>query len=487
MFLGIDLGTTELKVLLLASNGHVVGTARHPLEISRPRHRWSEQDPEDWWRATRIALSALRKNYPDAFGRVQAIGLSGQMHGAVLLEANDRPLRPAILWNDMRSVSECAELTTRAPMLHAVAGNCAMPGLTAPKLIWVARHEPEHFRKLACVLLPKDYLRLRLTGVKLTDPSDASGTLWLDVGRREWCDELLEACDMTRMQVPSIEEGSRAAGIVRRCVADELGLPANVIVAAGGGDTATSALGVGAAESGDGFLSLGTSGVLSVVTGQFRPSPHLAVLALCHAIPDRWHRTSVVLSAASCVRWLCNLTSADEECLLGEVESVSASRRAKAPLFLPYLSGERTPHNDPYAQGVFCGLVDSTDRATLAYSVLEGVAFALSDGLDALRADGTRETSLSLIGGGARSELWTQLIADAFGVPIRRPPDTQCIAALGAARLGWLAADGDFSVVVRTPSLSQEFFPDDERHSILLERLASYRTLYKQLRPLFPT
>lgn len=487
MFLGIDLGTTELKVLLLGSDGHVVGTARHPLEISRPRLRWSEQDPEDWWRATRIALSALRTDYPDAFGRIQAIGLSGQMHGAVLLDANDRPLRPAILWNDMRSVSECIDLTVRASRLHEIAGNCAMPGLTAPKLLWVARYEPEHFRKLACVLLPKDYLRLRLTGMKLTDPSDASGTLWLDIGRREWSDELLQACDMTRMQVPPIEEGSRAVGVVHRSIASELGLPANVIVAAGGGDTATSALGVGAAESGDGFLSLGTSGVLSVVTEQFRPSPRLGVHALCHAIPKRWHRTSVVLSAASCVRWLCNLTSADEACLLGEVESVSANRRAKAPLFLPYLSGERTPLNDPYAQGVFYGLVDSTDRATLAYSVLEGVTFALSDGLDALRADGTREASLSLIGGGARSALWTQLIADAFGVSIRRPPDAQCIAALGAARLGWLAAGGDFSAVVRTPSLSQEFFPDDERHSILMERLASYRVLYRQLRPLFPT
>ena len=486
MFLGIDLGTTELKVLLLASDGHVIGTARHPVEISRPRPRWSEQDPDGWWRATRIALSTLRENYPDAFGRIQAIGLSGQMHGAVLLDVNDRPLRPAILWNDMRSVRECTELTDRAPRLHEIAGNCAMPGLTAPKLLWVARHEPEHFRKMACVLLPKDYLRLRLTGIKLTDPSDASGTLWLDVGRREWSDELLQACDMSLLQVPPIEEGSRAAGVVLSSVAGELGLPANVIVAAGGGDTATSALGVGAADAGDGFLSLGTSGVLSVVTEQFRPSPHLGVHALCHAIPNRWHRTSVVLSAASCIRWLCNLTSADEACLLGEAERVSANRRAKAPLFLPYLSGERTPHNDPYAQGVFFGLIDSTDRATLAYSVLEGVTFALSDGLDALRADGTRETSLCIIGGGARSTLWAQLFADASGVPIRRPPDTQSIAALGAARLGWLAVGGDFSVVVRSPSHSQDFFPVDERRSILLERLASYRALYTQLRPLFP-
>ncbi|MFM0077025.1 xylulokinase [Paraburkholderia sediminicola] len=486
MFLGIDLGTSELKVLLLASDGLVVGTVRHPLDTSRPRPRWSEQDPEDWWRATRIALSTLRKHYPDAFARIQSVGLSGQMHGAVLLDANDRPLRPAILWNDMRSVIECDELTARAPRLHEVAGNCAMPGLTAPKLLWVARHEPEHFRKLACVLLPKDYLRLRLTGVKLTDPSDASGTLWLDIARRVWSDELLQACAITRAQVPPIAEGSRAAGVVRRSVASELGLPANVIVAAGGGDTATSALGVGAAEAGDGFLSLGTSGVLSVVTDQFRPSPHPGIHALCHAIPNRWHRTSVVLSAASCVRWLCNLTSTDETSLLGEVASVSADRRAKAPLFLPYLSGVRTPHNDPYAQGVFCGLVDSTNRATLAYSVLEGVTFAVWDGFDALYADGTRETALALIGGGARSAHWAQLVADALGITIRRQPDSQSVAALGAARLGWLAAGGDFSVVVRPPRVLEEFFPDAERHSILSERLASFQALYRQLRPLFP-
>jgi xylulokinase len=485
MFLGIDLGTTELKVLLLSGDGSVVGTARYSLEISRPKHRWSEQDPDDWWRATGIALSTLRNNHPEAFARIQAIGLSGQMHGAVLLGANDQPLRPAILWNDMRSASECAELEARAPRLREIAGNCAMPGLTAPKLLWLARHEPECFRRVSCVVLPKDYLRLRLTGIKLTDASDASGTLWLDVGRRQWSDELLHACDMTQMQVPRIVEGCQATGVVLASVAADLGLPPNALVAAGGGDTATSALGVGATEPGEGFLSLGTSGVLSVVTERFRPSPELGLHALCHAIPDRWHRTSVVLSAASCIRWLCKLTSADETALLAEVEGVSASGRTKAPLFLPYLSGERTPHNDPYAQGVFCGLNQSTDRATLAYSVIEGVTFALSDGLDALRTDGTQETLVNLIGGGARSTFWAQLLVDVLGIVLRRPFE-HYIAALGAARLGWLAACGDFPVVVRTHSLSQEFFPDDERRQILSERLASYRFLYRQMRPLFP-
>lgn len=486
MFLGIDLGTTELKVLLMSGDGDIVGTAHHPLEISRTKNRWSEQDPEDWWRATGIALATLRDRHPEAYSRVEAIGLSGQMHGAVLLGENDQPLRPAILWNDMRSASECAELEARAPRLREIAGNCAMPGLTAPKLLWVARHEPECFRLLTTVLLPKDYIRLRLTGVKLTDASDASGTLWMDVEHRNWSDELLHACDMTQAKVPPIVEGCRATGVVLASVATDLGLPSNVLVAAGGGDTATSALGVGATEPGEGFLSLGTSGVLSVVTERFRPSPELGLHALCHALPDRWHRTSVVLSAASCLRWLCKLTSVDEDRLLAEAESISESARDKAPLFLPYLSGERTPHNDPYAQGVFCGLSHSTDRGTLAYSAIEGVAFALSDGLNALRADGTGDTSIRLIGGGARSAFWAQLLADALGIVLHRPFDTNYIAALGAARLGCVAGGGDLRSVVRPQLRSQDFFPQDDRRQILSERLASYRSLYREMRWLFP-
>ncbi|MFM0007491.1 FGGY-family carbohydrate kinase [Paraburkholderia dipogonis] len=287
---------------------------------------------------------------------------------------------------------------------------------------------------------------------------------------------------MTQAQVPAIVEGCRATGVVLASVATELGLPPNVLVAAGGGDTATSALGVGATEPGEGFLSLGTSGVLSVVTERFRPSPELGLHALCHALPDRWHRTSVVLSAASCLRWLCKLTSVDEDCLLAEAENISESARHKAPLFLPYLSGERTPHNDPYAQGVFCGLSHSTDRGTLAYSAIEGVAFALSDGLSALRADGTRDTSIRLIGGGARSAFWAQLLADALGIVLHRPFETSYIAA----RLGCVAGGGDLTSVIRPRLRPQEFFPQDDRRQILSERLASYRSLYGDMRWLFP-
>jgi xylulokinase len=485
MYLGIDLGTSEVKVLLLAPDARVIGTAGSPFTVSRPHPRWAEQDPEDWWRGTCAAVAALRAQHPEAFAQIRGIGLSGQMHGAVLLDAHDRVLRPAILWNDMRSAQECALLTERAPQLHTVAGNLAMPGFTAPKLLWVARHEPDLFKRTACVLLPKDYLRLRMTGEKISDPSDAAGTLWLDVARREWSDALLDACDMQRTQMPRLAEGSAPAGVLRAELAREWGLGGQIVVAAGGGDNATSAIGIGATEPGDGFVSLGTSGVLCVVADRFLPNPASAVHAFCHAIPDRWHQMSVVLSAASCLRWVCKLTGTDEPTLVAEAARLSDEARASAPIFLPYLSGERTPHNDPYAQGVFFGMSHGTDRALLGYAVLEGVTLALTDGLDALAAAGTAPRALSLLGGGARSAYWAQMLADALATPTRQHGGGETGAALGAARLGWLAAGGDPAQVLTKPPIVAEFSPDAERHGALRARLDAYRALYRHVRPLF--
>jgi xylulokinase len=485
MYLGIDLGTSEVKVLLLASDARVIGTAGSPFTVSRPHPRWAEQNPADWWAGTRTALFKLRDQHPDAFAQIRGIGLSGQMHGAVLLDNEDRVLRPAILWNDMRSVDECDELTARAPDLHRIAGNLAMPGFTAPKLLWVARHEPDLFRQTACVLLPKDYLRLQLTGGKVSDPSDAAGTLWLDVARRDWSDALLDACGMRRAQMPRLAEGSEPSGVLRPELAREFGLREGVIVAAGGGDNATSAVGIGATQPGDGFLSLGTSGVLCVVGDRFRPNPASAVHAFCHAIPDRWHQMSVVLSAASCLRWVCKLTSTDEPTLLAEIDALDADTLAAAPLFLPYLSGERTPHNDPYAQGVLFGMTHATDRALVGYAVLEGVTLALTDGLDALRAAGTEASALSLIGGGARSTYWAQLLADALDTRTRTHGGGETGAALGAARLGWLAAGGDPAQVLAKPPVQAEFVPNAGRHAQLRERLTAFRELYRHVRPLF--
>jgi xylulokinase len=486
MYLGIDLGTSEVKVVLIDETGSIVGSAGAPLQVSRPQPRWSEQDPADWWQATNAAIHSLRKQCFAHFPLVRGIGLSGQMHGAVLLDSGNRVLRPAILWNDVRSDVECDELTHRAPALHAIAGNLAMPGFTAPKLLWVKKHEPHLFERIATVLLPKDYLRLLMTGEKVSDPSDAAGTLWLDVARRDWSDELLAACQLSRSQMPRLVEGSAASGTLLPSVAKAWGLSEKVVVAGGGGDNAASAVGIGATRPGDGFISLGTSGVLFVVNDRYRPNPASAVHAFCHAVPQRWHQMSVMLSAASCLKWACGITGvASEAALLDEVAQLPASALKAAPLFLPYLSGERTPHNDPYAKGVLFDLGHDTTRAHIGYAVLEGVAFGMADGLDALRAAGTETDTLSLVGGGSRSRYWAQLIADALNVPTCTHQGSEAGAALGAARLGWMAAGGVEEDVCTKPPVAAIHEPDTAAHAMLQERLAQFRALYRQLKPVF--
>ena len=484
MFLGIDLGTSEVKLLLLDDTGRIVGTVGSLLQLHSPEPLWSEQHPADWWRATQDAVAALRTAHPAEFAAVRGIGLSGQMHGAVLLDATDSVLRPAILWNDGRSHAECDELTRAAPRLHDIAGNLAMPGFTAPKLLWVRKHEPEVFARVDSVLLPKDWLRLQLTGDKVSDPSDAAGTLWLDVARRDWSDELLAACDLTRTQMPRLVESSEPGGILKPELARAWGLGPEVTVAGGAGDNAASAIGIGATQPGDGFISLGTSGVLFVVNDRYRPNPASAVHAFCHALPQRWHQMSVMLSAASCLRWFCQLVGRDEATLLAELarNDSAVNRETSAPLFLPYLAGERTPHNDPFAPGVFHGLTMQTDRAACTYAVLEGVAFGLADGLDALRAAGTQVHQLSLVGGGSRSHFWAQLIADTLQVDIALHTGSEAGGALGAARLGWLATGGDVQAVCTRPPVAALFSPDPQRHARLAPRLARFRDLYRRLR-----
>lgn len=482
MYLGIDLGTSEVKLLLLDESGRVVGQAGTPLTVSRPQPLWSEQDPQQWWQATQDAVARLRLGHPEAFARVRAIGLSGQMHGAVLLGPRDEVLRPAILWNDGRSHAECAELTERASALHAIAGNLAMPGFTAPKLLWVRRHEPALFEQVRTVLLPKDYLRLCLSGDKVSEPSDAAGTLWLDVAARDWSDELLAACGMSRRQMPRLVESNQPSGTLRPEIARAWGLGGEVIIAGGAGDNAASAIGIGAVNPGDGFISLGTSGVLFVVNDRYSPNAASAVHAFCHALPRRWHQMSVMLSAASCLKWFTGLCGArDEAALLADVAALPAAALAQAPIFLPYLAGERTPHNDPFAKGLFFGLGHETTQALCGYSVLEGVAFGLADGLAALQACGTEVARLSLVGGGARSALWARLIADVLGVEIEVHAGGEAGGALGAARLAWMAAGGKEADVCRKPDVDVRHTPDPERHAALRQRLHRYREIYQRL------
>ena len=483
MFLGIDLGTSEVKLLLLNERQQIVATTGERLDLQRPQPRFSEQRPADWWAATDTAMQRLAGDHPTAMAAVQAIGLSGQMHGAVLLDAAQQVLRPAILWNDGRSDAECQALEAQVPQSRQLTGNLAMPGFTAPKLAWVRQHEPEIFARVARVLLPKDWLRLQLTGEAASDMSDASGTLWLDVGRRQWSPAMLAATGLSEAQMPRLVEGSAPAGRLLPALAARWGLPAGIPVAGGGGDNAASAVGIGAVRPGQGFVSLGTSGVIFLTTDRFRPNPDQALHAFCHALPATWHQMSVMLSAASALRWARELLGFDSEAaLLARVAALTPQQRARAPLFLPYLSGERSPHNDAHAQGVLFGLSGEHDAASIGHAVIEGVAFGLRDGWASMGVAAGEVGALSLVGGGARSALWARLIATVLGTPLTTHEGGEAGGALGAARLAWLAVGGDIGTVCVAPPVRDRFEPDPAQAALLDDRYARFRRLYPALR-----
>lgn len=486
MYLGIDLGTSAVKVLLLDDGHRVVAVADAALQVSRPQPLWSEQDPELWWQALDQAMQQLRALAPQALGQVRAIGLSGQMHGAVVLDAQMRVLRPAILWNDARASQQCRELETRVAHSRQITGNLAMPGFTAPKLLWLRQHEPEVFARTRMVLLPKDWLRLKLTGETFSDMSDASGTLWLDVGARQWSDDMLQACGLGIDQMPQLVEGSAVSAPLRDAVARDWGLRPGTGVAGGAGDNAASAIGIGAVRAGQGFVSLGTSGVVFLVTDAFRPEPARAVHAFAHALPKRWHQMAVMLSAASAFGWVTRLTGrANEAELAAEAARLDLSERENAPFFLPYLAGERTPHNDSTASGVFTGLRHEHQAAALGHAVMEGVTFALMDGLAAMQDQDAGVRELALVGGGARSNGWAQMIASGLGCTLRRHEGAQAAAALGAARLGWLSDGGNEAQVCRAPGPGQSFEPQADEASVLEQRYHRFRALYPMLQPHF--
>lgn len=480
MFLGIDLGTSGVKALLVDGDEQIVAQGHAALTVSRPHALWSEQDPEDWWQGTVAALGQLRAAAPAAMAAVRGIGLSGQMHGATLLDDRDRVLRPAILWNDGRAMAECAEMERRLPALRAIAGNIAMPGFTAPKLLWVANHEPDIFARVHKVLLPKDYLRLRLTGDHAAEMSDAAGTLWLDVAGRDWSDDLLAATGLNRRHMPALFEGSTPTGRLRPEIAAACGLPAGAVVAGGAGDNAAGAVGIGAVRPGAGFLSLGTSGVLFVAGDRFAPNPARAVHAFCHCLPGRWHQMAVMLSAASCLDWATRaLGFADVGALVAAAAMADADDRT---LFLPYLSGERTPHNDPEATGAFLGLTHDTDGPALARAVLEGVAFGAADGLSALLDGDADIETLSVIGGGARSRFWGEILAAALDWPLDYHADGEVGPAFGAARLGRLAATGeDPDALCRRPPVIETIAPDPELAQRYHAKLKRFRSAYRGL------
>lgn len=479
MYIGIDLGTSGIKVVLLNEDNEVLASQTEKLTISRPHPLWSEQDPEMWWQAMDRAMLSLAQKHP--LNAVRVLGLTGQMHGAVLLDRQQRLLRPAILWNDGRSAQACQQLEQAVPASRQITGNLMMPGFTAPKLLWVKEHEPDIFRQIDRVLLPKDYLRWRMTGDFATDMSDAAGTLWLDVGKRDWSDTMLAACGLSRDHMPALFEGNQITGTVSQALSQRWGLPAHLPVVAGGGDNAAGAIGAGIWRPGQAMLSLGTSGVYFAVSDGFLCNPEKAVHSFCHALPQTWHLMSVMLSAASCLDWAARLTGQTSvAALLALAENVQLNDRS--PCFLPYLSGERTPHNDPCATGLFWGFTHQHGPMDLAMAVLEGVSLGLAEGMSVLHATGVKPASVTLIGGGAKSHFWRQLLADISGMVIDYRSGGDVGPALGAARLARLSDYPDTSPGELLPELPLEarYFPRPERYDFYQQRQNRFRQLYQQ-------
>lgn len=482
-WLGLDIGTSAVKAVLVDDVRAVRAEASRAYPTSRPRPLWSEQDADLWPAAIDAAVASLAAADPAGWAGLAGIGLSGQMHGAVLLGADDQPLRPVILWNDGRSHAEAAELASDPTLAEAV-GVLPMAGFTAPKLLWLARHEPEVMAALKTLLLPKDYVRLWLTGAKATDPSDAAGAWLLDEASRAWSMRAAAAVGLGAEQLPPIVEAPRPAGKLRPEIAARWGVPAGLPVAAGAGDAAAGALGIGAVDEGHAFLSLGTSAQLFAPTNAYRPAIAPLVHAFAHAVPGRWFQMAAMLNGASAFGWLAGVAGADEATLSAEAEAAFSG--PSDLLFLPYLAGERTPHNDPYARGVFFGLTPATGRAEMALAVLEGVAFTCADARDALAQAGTEVGALGCIGGGARNPFWIRLIASIVERPIRRYRGADKGPAFGAAALARMAVTGEPpSFVCPPPASDGDVLPEPALVDAYRPRLERFRRLYRALKPEF--
>lgn len=474
MFVGIDIGTSSVKAVLIDDDDRVLAEQSEPLEVQRPRPLWCEQSPETWWTATAAVLDRLASAQPALMGGVRAIGLSGQMLGVTLLDAADEPLRPAILWNDGRAGAECEELERKIADFVDLVGCRAMPGFPAPKILWLARHEPATLRATRRVLLTKDYVRLRLTGEAVSDFADASATLLMDTRAGAWSAEIAEACGIAVELLPRLVASGSPAGTLRPELARRWRMREGVGVAGGAGDNMCGAVGAGVIRRGDAFISIGTSAVYFVANDAFVPARGRGMHTHRHAVPGMFAQQGCVLSAASALTWLCGLLAVvDAGALVAKVEAADLTPD-DVPVFTPYLSGERTPFNDPLATATFSGLRMTSGPLELGRAVLDGVALALADCQDALRADRAPIERVVLIGGGARSRLWAEIIATATGQTLVVPPHAALGPAFGAARL---ARQSLGEALIAAHSATQ----DDER----IEPRSSWIDAYERKRDAF--
>ena len=490
LLLGIDISTTGAKALLIDGEGHVVSSATTPLSLSTPHALWSEQNPEDWWSAARKSIADALTSANASSQSIAAIGLTGQMHGLVLLDHEGRVLRPAILWNDQRCGAECDEIRQRVgrEKLLKITGNDALTGFTAPKILWVEKHEPDIHRRIRHVLLPKDYLRYKLTAALAMDKADGSGTMLFDLGKRTWSPQILEALNVDSEWLPPTFEGHETTGEVSTQAAELTGLRSGTPVVAGGGDQSAQAVGAGVVRPGTIAVTLGTSGVVFAATEAPLIEPEGRLHAFCHAVAGRWHLMGVMLSAAGSLQWYRDKFACEQnfEALVSEASKVPAG--SEGLIFLPYLSGERTPHPDPFARGAWIGLTSRHGPAHLTRSILEGVAFGLKDIFCLMRDAGLGSIDqVRLSGGGAKSPLWRQILADILATELVTVNTTEG-AAYGAALLAgigagiWRDADTACAATIR---ITDRVAPNPQTVQTYQSLHEHYQTLYPTLKPTF--
>ena len=478
VFLGIDLGTTALKAVLADGRSRVVAHATIKVPVQRPRPGWAEQNPEDWWKALVKALKLLGPRRQE----VAAISFSGQMHGAVLLDRHTRLVRPAILWSDSRASEEASNLNSLHPQFASVAGVRAMASFVAPKLLWLQKNEKNQWSKVAHVLAPKDWLRFRLTGTLNSDPVDASGMWLCDAAARNWSQPILAAAGTSPGIMPQIIESKKQSGTLQAEAARALGMTAGIPIMAGTGDVAASAIGLGLINEGDGVISMGTAAQIIVTKEKHVPAPARNVHAFCHGLPDRWFHMAALLNGAAPLAWVASCLGQKD---IGKLlQSVGRKMNSPSPLlFLPYLSGDRTPNDDPAMRAAFMGLEPTTDAADLTRAVMEGVALSLADCYDCLVSAGSKPRSLLIVGGGTKSALWTQMIAAALNRELTLAEVGEYGAALGAARLARLGLTGEAVETVCTPpTKTRRMKPDPALADYYREKLVPFRSLYQALK-----
>jgi xylulokinase len=479
MYLGIDLGTSSMKCLLIGEDQEPLKTvSSEEISLSSPHHGWSEQDPKLWIQALDQCLLKLRQEIN--LKQIKSISFSGHMHGATCLDKNNQVLRPCMMWNDTRSHQECKEIMSNKSVLN-ISGNIAMPGFTAPKVLWLKHNDQKLFDQIYKVLLPKDYLRFYLTGEYFSDLSDAAGTYWLDVGQRKWSSELLEASSMQLNQMPTLCEGTEQTGILKKEVADQYGFDAKCKVYGGAGDNAAAAVGLGLFEEGNASLSLGTSGVIFGSTKNFLKNYDDAIHSFCHCLPNTWHLMSVMLSCTSNINWFKDTFDSTIEEITKDLSQYlnSKDKIINAPYFLPYLTGERTPINDPHVRASFHQMGIDSDRASLIYALIEGISFGLNNNYQALSKTGIKLENIFAIGGGSKNESWLQLLASILNRNLSLTDASDAMAAFGAARIAYMGFNNlKPNEALSTPKVIKIIEKDPQLYEMLNERFQIWKKFY---------